>query len=85
MMRLMRTTLNLDDDALIAAQSLARRRKMSLGEAVSELVRKGAAVGSQASLAAISTPLRGRFALLPQRDEVITADHIRDLMEREGV
>jgi len=85
MMRAMRTTLNLDDDALIAAQSLARRRKMSLGEAVSELVRKGAAAGSQANLAASSTPLRGRFALLPQRDEVITADHIRDLMEREGV
>ncbi len=85
MMRAMRTTLNLEDDALIAAQSLARRRKISLGEAVSELVRKGAAVGSQASLTASSAPLRGRFALLPQRDEVITADHIRDLMEREGI
>jgi hypothetical protein len=29
--------------------------------------------------------LRGRFALLPRRDEVITADHVRALMEREGV
>jgi hypothetical protein len=32
-----------------------------------------------------SNPLRGRFALLPRRDEVITADHVRALMEREGV
>ena len=40
----MRTTLNLEEDALIAAQTLARRRKLSLGQAVSELVRRGSAV-----------------------------------------
>lgn len=81
----MRTTLNLEDDALIAAQALARRQKISLGEAVSVLVRKGAAAGSESSATRASAPLRGRFALLPRRDEVITAEHIRDLMEREGV
>jgi hypothetical protein len=32
-----------------------------------------------------AAPLRGRFALLPRRDEVITAEHVRSLMEREGV
>jgi hypothetical protein len=30
-------------------------------------------------------PLRGRFALLPARDEVITVDHVRELMAREGI
>ncbi len=30
-------------------------------------------------------PLRGRFALLPVRDEVVTPQHVRDLMEREGI
>ena len=30
----MRTTINLADDALIAAQTLARRQRMSLGDAV---------------------------------------------------
>ena len=30
-------------------------------------------------------PLKGRFALLPLRDEVITPQHVRDLMEREGI
>lgn len=29
--------------------------------------------------------LRGRFALLPARGEVITPQHVRELMEREGV
>lgn len=36
----MRTTLNLEDDVLRAAKSLARERGISLGEVVSELVRK---------------------------------------------
>jgi hypothetical protein len=82
-MRHMRTTLNLADDALIAAQTLARRQQMSLGEAVSELVRRGA--NTPAGALPTAAPLRGRFALLPRRDEVITAEHVRSLMEREGV
>ncbi len=38
----MRTTLTLEDDALEAAKALARRRRVTLGKAVSELVRRGA-------------------------------------------
>ncbi len=26
-------------------------------------------------------PLRGRFALLPMRDEVVTVEHVRELMD----
>ena len=80
----MRTTLNLAEDALIAAQTLARRQQISLGDAVSELVRRGATLPTGAPSAA-PQPLRGRFALLPRRDEVVTAEHVRALMEREGV
>lgn len=78
----MRTTLNLADDALLAAQSHARRQKISLGEAVSRLIRESTA--PQLSTKA-SAPLRGRYALAPQRDEVITVEHVRELMEREGI
>ena len=81
----MRTTLNLAEDALIAAQTLARRQQMSLGDAVSELVRRGASAPTGPAAGLSAQPLRGRFALLPRRNEVITADHIRTLMEREGV
>lgn len=38
----MRTTLNLDEDVLDLAKSLAEARKISIGEAVSYLARRGA-------------------------------------------
>ncbi|MBL8350165.1 MAG: hypothetical protein JNL87_07595 [Burkholderiaceae bacterium] len=79
----MRTTINIDEDALLAARHVAQRERISLGEAISELVRRGTRNDDMA--AQRSAPLRGRFALLPARDEVITPQHVRDLMEREGI
>jgi hypothetical protein len=43
----MRTTLTLANDALALARKLARRNRVSLGEAVSELVRRGARVAME--------------------------------------
>ena len=40
----MRTTLSLDDDVIAMAKSLAEARRISLGEAVSFLARRGASV-----------------------------------------
>ena len=79
----MRTTLNLADDALLVAKQIAAREHLSIGEAVSQLVRAGAKAGPLTKGRA--PPLRGRFALLPQRDEVITPEHVRELMDREGI
>jgi hypothetical protein len=81
----MRTTLNIAEDALLAARHLAERERMPLGDAVSELVRRGATTGGPSRAARSAAPLRGRFALLPARDEVITPRHVRELMEREGI
>jgi len=81
----MRTTINIAEDALLAARHLAQRERMPLGDAISQLVRRGAAAGSDHAAARQSVPLRGRFALLPARDEVITPQHVRELMEREGI
>lgn len=77
----MRTTLNLSDDALLTAQSYARRQKISLGEAVSRLIRESA----NAPAAGVSTVLQGRYALAPKRDEVITSEHVRELMAADGM
>lgn len=77
----MRTTLNLSDDAMLTAQSYARRLHISLGEAVSRLIRSATAPQN----GELATPLRGKYALAPQRDEVITTLHVRELMEREGI
>lgn len=79
----MRTTLNLDDDAFHVARHLADREKCSLGDAVSMLVRAGAK--ARAANGAADAPLLGRFALLPVRGESITVEHVRELMEREGI
>jgi len=80
----MRTTVNIAEDALIAARHLAQREQLSLGEAVSELIRRGASRPADKALLT-QQPLRGRFALLPARDEVITPAQVRELMEREGI
>ncbi|HWI11089.1 MAG TPA: hypothetical protein VNU48_07145 [Burkholderiaceae bacterium] len=79
----MRTTLNLAEDALLVAKQIAAREHLSLGDAVSQLVRAGA--GALPAMKARALPLRGRFALLPQRDEVVTPEHVRELMDREGI
>ena len=79
----MRTTINFADDALLVAKQVAARERISLGEAVSDLVRAGA--GARPATASRCASLRGRFALLPQRDEIVTPEHVRELMEREGI
>jgi hypothetical protein len=82
----MRTTLNLAEDAALAARNFAQRERLSLGDAVSQLIRRGASVAPVSDAQTRSkTPFRGRFALLPARDEVITPQHVRELMEREGI
>ena len=45
MMRVMRTTVTIDDDVLAVARALAERNRMSLGRALSELARRGFRTG----------------------------------------
>ena len=81
----MRTTINLAEDAAIAARNVAQRESLSLGDAISELIRRGANAGAPVAPERTAPALRGRFALLPARDELITPQHVRELMEREGI
>ena len=46
----MRTTINIAEDALLAARHVAQRERISLGEAVSELVRRGTRNDDMAAL-----------------------------------
>ena len=72
----MRTTLNIDDDALAVARSLAAQRKETIGTIVSELIRQ--AVGKQKSKLR-----RGSVPLLPtKRDsQAITMELVNDLRD----
>lgn len=70
----MRTTLNLDDDALRLVRDYARRRSVPLGRAVSELVRRG-----------LTTPLPTKLVNgfhvvdLPSDSPVVTTEDVRKL------
>ena len=81
----MRTTINLAEDALIAARNIAQRERLPLGDVVSELIRRGSTAGTRGLKQAPQPALRGRFALLALRDEVVTPQQVRELMEREGI
>ncbi len=85
----MRTTLDIDDDVLIAAKELARKDKVSAGQALSRLAR--AALG-QAAVQTGSSRRGGTTArsalgieVLPRRDEIITNEHIDRLRDELGV
>lgn len=79
----MRTTLVLDDDIFAYARAHAQRERISIGEAVSRLARQGIVAQGQ-SRAALPKP-KSRYALLPARAEVITPEHVRALMDQEGI
>lgn len=78
----MRTTVTLDQDVYDLAREHANRQKISIGEAISALIRQGLQARSRAALVGVP---RSKFALLPSRDEVITSEHVRTLMEQEGI
>ncbi|WP_186510975.1 hypothetical protein [Caenimonas sedimenti] len=81
----MRTTLDIDDDVLLAAKEHAARERKSLGAVVSALARESLRRPASAPVRGRAAPRGGRFAVLPERDEVITMEHVRGLQDAEGV
>jgi Arc/MetJ family transcription regulator len=77
----MRTTVDIDDDVLQAAKELATKEKSTAGRVISALARKALAATAprKASLTKNAVPI------LRRRGDVITVDHVRKLMEQEGV
>ncbi len=74
----MRTTLNLDEDAAEIVRDYSAVKKLSFGQAVSELVRRG-----------IQNPPPMRLVNgiavfdLPPDSPVITAERVRELMDED--
>lgn len=79
----MRTTLTLDDDVFAFARARAQRERISMGQAVSQLARDG--IRSQNVNAGQTTPLKSKYSLLPARNEVVTNERVRELMDQEGI
>ena len=79
----MRTTIAIDDDVFLHARRLTQERHISLGAAVSGLLRDG--IRAQQHPRETATVCKTPYGLLPARDEIITSDHVRRLMEQEGI
>lgn len=85
----MRTTLDIDEDVLLAAKELARRQNLSAGRVVSQLLRRvltgqaGQAKASKHSGPG-SEPVAG-FRPFPEGGSVVTNDAVNRLRDAEGV
>ena len=78
----MRTTLNIEDDVLQAAKELAQRGGGTAGQVISALARRGLA---SSPVKRKASTIRGGVPLLPSRGEIITLEHIQELMDQEGI
>jgi hypothetical protein len=81
----MRTTLDIDEDVLLAAKEHAAREHKSLGAVISGLARESLRRPPQPAGRRPGTKRGGRFAVMPRRDEVITVEHVRGLQDAEGI
>jgi len=79
----MRTTLALDDDIFAYARERAKRERISIGQAISKLARDGDQL--RAASMGQPTPVTSKYALMPQRGEIITTEHVHDLLNQKSV
>jgi len=81
----MRTTLDIDEDVLLAAKSMARRQRRSAGSIISELARKGlTGKGADAGGTVGEEQSFYGFNPLPKRGAVVTDELIDSLREEHG-
>jgi hypothetical protein len=77
----MRTTLDIDEDVLIALKSRARKERKSLGKAASEIIRES--LGGSALDPASDFIYENGLMVLAPRGEVITLEHVQKLLDEE--
>ncbi len=84
----MRTTLDIDEDVLVAAKELARRQNLSGGQVVSQMLRKvltgQAGQSSAAEDAASGARTVAGFRPFPAGKAVVTNDAVNRLRNAEG-
>lgn len=76
----MRTTIDIEDDVLLAVKELARRRKTTAGKVLSELARVALRQGPHADSTADPVETYG-FEPFPTRGGLVTNDMIDRLRE----
>lgn len=85
----MRTTLDIDNDVLMAAKELARQQNLSAGQVVSQLLRRVLTGQGENSTALQDAGLGiqsvAGFRPFPAGKAVVTNDAVNRLRESEGV
>ena len=71
----MRTTLDIDDDILLAAKELSAMRKTTVGQVISDLARQ--------ALVALPPEYRNGLRLLPRAGTVITSEMVGKWLKDE--
>lgn len=79
----MRTTLDIDDDVLIAVKERARRERKSTGIVISALVRL--ALNGSRSISGSKFMIEDGLHVLAPRGDVITLQHVQKIMDEEGI
>jgi len=80
----MRTTLDIDDDVLAAAKELAKARKATAGEIISELARKALTTPTEPghSTGPAGAVLENGWYVLPSRGgPPVTSELVRELLD----
>ena len=80
----MRTTLNIDDDVLIAVKELARRESRSVGDMMSSLLRQSLTHGRADGTAGHGQEAEFGFRPFPRRGGIVTNELIDRLRETSG-
>ena len=84
----MRTTLDIDDDVLMAVREIAAKEKKTAGKVLSEFSRRGM-LASDPTASALEQggpyTLKNGIPILPSRGEVVTTRQIERIMEEEGI
>ena len=74
----MRTTLEIDDDVLLAAKELASREGKTAGQVLSELARRG--IQAPRARRSASKPRNG-FEVLPADGRVVTTELVERILD----
>ncbi len=76
----MRTTLDLDQDVLLAAKEIAARSNQTAGKVISEVFRRGLHAAPAPARRAGATVARG-FEVLPAQGRIVTSQLVRKLRD----
>jgi hypothetical protein len=81
----MRTTLDIDPDVLHAAKELATKDKSTAGRVISEMFRRGIQQLRTPNSTDQEHVVKNGIPLMPSRGELVTSEHIRRIMDEEGI